>query len=287
MDPRYISKGGQSRAVMSPESLSFADSLFPGATEAGIAGNYGFGAASGCAGCYDDYYNWDPNEHTGIDLATNGGAAPAEFNSLVSGQVICYGGTAGSANPGNNTACGSYPDYGGGGVDGTGSGNLSILTPDGAMVTYGHTDISYADVNDTVTYGTPLGTSGCMAAVGVCEGGYHVHLEVRLPLDGPDSPYVLVDPALYFNGGYCQQGFCPDGMQDQGGQGGQAAPAASGGEIQPGGQGSPAASGGSFTANDGKQYVTGENGYAYQVVTAADGKQYLVDPATGEATLRY
>jgi hypothetical protein len=207
LDDTYQSVGGQPRAVMSPESTSYMEGLFPGASQSALSGNYGFGAKSGCVNadgtsCYSKYINWDPDQHTGIDIATNGGESSGKFSNLVSGTVICYGSQTGSANPGNNTACGSYPDWSpGGGVDGTGSGNLSILTADKAMVTYGHTDISYAQLDGQVTKGTPLGMSGTM-------NGYHVHLEVRLPI-GQGGQYVLVDPDLYFDGYYCGQGYCP------------------------------------------------------------------------------
>ena len=306
-DPDYVSVGGQQRAVMTPESTAYLDRMFIGGTQAALDGNYGFGAASGCAGCYDDYENWDPNQHTGIDVATNQGQAPEAFNSLVSGTVICYGSQAGTANPGMNTACGAYPDYGGGGVDGSGSGNLAVLTDDGAMVTYGHTDISAVGLNNRVEAGQPLGTSGCMAAVGVCEGGYHVHLEVRLPI-GEGGNYVLVDPNVYFNNGYCDQGFClgtespvaqpPGGVQTNPVQ--QSAPASNG--YYTGGQyvsqtttPAPGLGGGGYTPAPQQQqampapaaYDQGvDTGQTYQVVTDASGRQYEV-MADGSQRLIY
>lgn len=188
----------QPKATVDPASLSWADALVPNGMSNTLnspGGPYGYKSRTDLP-YYGDYMGWDPNEHTGWDIPTNN--QPTEFNNLVSGTVVCYGS---QGDPGTGTSsCGAYPDDNGG-VDGSGSGNISIKTPDGALVTYGHAGQSYAQLGGQVSAGTPLGVSGSM-------NSYHVHVEVMLPV-GQGGEYVLVDPSLYFGGYYCQYGYCP------------------------------------------------------------------------------
>jgi len=199
------------KAVMDEQSTAYLDALYPGAAQETLNGAYGFGAPDGCiprGSCYDDYYNWDPNFHPGEDVyGPGGGAEGASVNSLVSGHVVCKFGAGQSAD--TMSGCGAYGDESrpiydaNGAIIGYESGNLSIQTDDGAIVTYGHTNSTPLEVGDPVTAGQAVG------AMGIGGGAYHTHLEVRLPI-GPNGEYTLVDPNNYFNGYYCDQGFCPD-----------------------------------------------------------------------------
>lgn len=180
-------------AQENPQTLSYLEALIPGESQAYLnSGSYGFKDDQGIA-MYCKYWDWSCTAHTGLDLPTNGSQS---FNSLTSGTVICAG--AGS-NPSPDTtrsgySCNSYNDSEGG------VGNITIQTADRAQITYGHSRSSNFNVGDTVNAGDALGMSGN-------NNGYHVHLEVRLPI-APDGGYVLVDPNVYFNNGYCNQGFC-------------------------------------------------------------------------------
>ena len=188
-------------ATENPQTTSYLDSLIPGGSASYLAqtngpngkGPYGFKDQVG-VGQYCNYWDWNCDAHTGLDILTNGSQ---EFNSLVSGKVVCTGeGSNVADTTRSGYSCGSYPDLSQGG----GVGNLTIQTEDGAMVTYGHTKTSYYNVGDQVQFGQPIGMSGY-------DSGWHVHLEVRLPI-APDGGYVLVDPNVYFNNGYCDRGFC-------------------------------------------------------------------------------
>ena len=216
-DTSYIPGGGlghyggipnmEPRAVMNAENLAYLDMLGPGAAQSALEGQYGFGSPNACGpDCYADYWGWDPNYHPALDVSMGSPSSPVQFNSLVSGTVICVG-DGNYGNPSPNTGCGAYPDYQGGGFGGeNSSGNLSILTADKAIVTYGHATNLAPGIQGggQVSAGQPLASTGSMTG----PNGYHVHLEVQLPL-GPSGEYVLVDPDMYFNGYYCNRGYCP------------------------------------------------------------------------------
>lgn len=175
-------------------TVGWMDLLAPGLSATYLAdpNAYGFKEDQGIA-MYCDYWDWSCTAHTGIDIGTNGST---QFNSLVSGKVVCTGAGSNQADTTRSGySCGSYEDVGGG------IGNLTVETPDGAMVTYGHTRSSMYGVGQQVQAGQPLGMSGN-------NNGYHTHIEVRLPI-APDGGYVLVDPNAYFGGYYCDKGYCP------------------------------------------------------------------------------
>jgi murein DD-endopeptidase MepM/ murein hydrolase activator NlpD len=206
MDPGYTPTGvvgplggapnAEPRAIMSPESTAYLEALIPGGSAQALQDGYGFGANTGCAGCYDGYLGWDPNLHTGMDISTGG--APAEYSAVGGGTVVCVMGEGSTGGPG----CGAYPDYSRLDADGNPmSGNITVQGADGSLTTYGHSSASALAVGDPVAAGEMLGVSGNM-------NGYHVHLEVQLPI-GANGEYVLVDPNVYYNGGYCDRGFCP------------------------------------------------------------------------------
>lgn len=183
---------GQPMSAIDQQSTAWADGLLPGAGAATAQNGYGFGTDLGI----NLYGNYGPDWacstcHTGVDVPTNGSQ---QFNSLVSGTVVCYG-EAGDDGSDKQHSCGAYGDVGGG------IGNLTIETADHAIVTYGHVRQGFVGLGGEVSSGQALGMSGD-------NGGYHVHVEVRLPV-GPGGAYQMVDPNLYFSGYYCQYGFCP------------------------------------------------------------------------------
>lgn len=182
-------------------SRAWADAIVPG----GAANStYGFGDDQGIS-MYCNYRDWSCTQHTGLDIGTGEGSAP--INSTSAGTVVCYGEQSAANNPG--VGCGAYTDSGGGMdggyVDDSGtvhsSGNLSVLMPSGAVIIYGHMRSSNYGLGDQVPAGGQIGMSGE-------NNGYHVHAEVQLPI-GAGGLYQLVDPNLYYAGGYCSQGFCP------------------------------------------------------------------------------
>lgn len=216
-DTSYVPGGGlgkyggipntEPRAVMNAENLAYLDMLGAGAAQSALAGGYGFGSPNACGPtCYDSYWGWDPNYHPALDVNMGSPTASVPYNSLVSGTVICVG-DGNYGNPSPNTGCGAYPDYQNGGFGGEySSGNLSILTDDQAIVTYGHSTNLAPGIKGggQVSAGQQLAMTGSMTG----GDGYHVHLEVQLPL-GPNGEYTLVDPDMYFNGYYCDRGYCP------------------------------------------------------------------------------
>ena len=306
IDPNYVPTGGlgmyggipndQPKAVTTPETMSYLEALIPGASQAMLSdpnGVYGFGSNSGCAGCYDGYWGWDPNLHPGLDVASNP-SAQEQFGSLVDGTVICVGSTD-YGNPSTTGGCGAYPDTQHGGLTPDASGNLSILTDDGAIVTYGHTSTLDPSVQGggRVTAGQTLGLSGSMTG----PDGHHTHLEVRLPI-GPNGEHILVDPNVYFNGGYCDQGFCPfnpasadpttAGMTPASQTTPALAPTSQPAPAQPQSTAAPAAAPAAAAPLPAPSYYDQgtTTGQTYQVVTDAQGRQYEV-MADGSQRLIY
>jgi hypothetical protein len=196
LDPTANSPAGEPVAVLDQGSTGWAEQLTPGGQQALLGGGYSYGDDQGLP-YYGDYANWDcPTCHPGTDIITDGSQP---FTALTSGTVIAAGGT------------GYYEDETGG------IGELTIQTDDGAIITYGHTNSTPLAVGDEVTLGEEIGMSGFAG------DAWHVHAEVKLPI-GPDGSLVPVDPAMYYSGEYCSQGYCPDGVQQ-----GQAAPQQAGG----------------------------------------------------------
>lgn len=180
-------------AMEGPETVGWMDLLAPGMSTSYLSDPdaYGFKDDQGI-NMYCNYWDWSCTAHTGIDIPMNPGT---EYGSLVNGTVVCLGGQGQADTTRSGYSCGSYDDVGGG------IGNLSVMTADKAIVTYGHSRQSYYNLGDTVQVGQPLGLSGE-------NNGGHLHMEVRLPI-APDGGYVLVDPNLYFGGHYCDMGYCP------------------------------------------------------------------------------
>lgn len=179
-------------AQMTPETVSYLETMAPGAAQGALNNDYGYKSQG--PRYYCNYVNWQCDMHTGLDVPLG---QNQEYNGLVSGQVVCVGGATSASYDGAPYQCGSYDTD-----DGTGIGNITVRTPKGAYVTYGHTQTNYVQMDQQVTPGQPIGTAGYA-------NGYHVHLEVRLPI-GNGGEYLMVDPNLYFNGYYCNIGFCPE-----------------------------------------------------------------------------
>lgn len=186
----------ETRAVWSVENMSYLEAMSPGLAQAAYDNGYGFkseypSTPEDPGNYYCDYAGWNCNLHSGLDIP-----APAytQMNALTSGKVICVGGeSSATSNPG--VGCGAYGDSINGGI-----GNISVLEPNGAVVVYGHMNSSNYGLDKEVAAGVPIGGSGGMAS-------NHVHLDVKLPI-GPNGEYMLVDPNMYFNNGYCDRGYC-------------------------------------------------------------------------------
>jgi hypothetical protein len=223
IDASYVPGGGlgapggepntQPKAILTPQTTAYLETLMPGAAETFEGSGYGFGSPDGCTTpdghkCYGNYWGWDPNYHPGDDVFVDPTQA-TPFNNLIDGKVVCVGMEDGG-NSAWTAGCGAYPDYS---VAGS-PGNITVQTADNStQVTYGHTSALQTNADGSpivagqeVTTGDPLGMTGSMSYDDAGNlVGFHTHLEVRLALD-PNDPgkFTLVDPTVYFNNGYCQ-----------------------------------------------------------------------------------
>lgn len=200
-----IAPSGEAISVDDAQSTGWINAILPGHQDTYLAeGGYGFGDDVGayCNGrpCYENYENWGCGTcHTGTDIPTNGSEP---FTATQAGTVVCSngqgpgGGTSYSNGAGGAIGCTAY-----GSADTGAPGQITVETPDGALLTYGHANVMNVMPGDEVTPGMELGMSGNL-------NGYHVHAEVQLPI-GPGGSYVLVDPNLYYSGYYAAQGFSP------------------------------------------------------------------------------
>jgi hypothetical protein len=176
------------RGIWALENMGYLEGMFADAAATTFNNNYGFKDSGPRKYC--NYANWQCDKHSGIDVPTQYDGQ--QFNSLVSGTVVCSGGTSSQNNPG--VGCNGYGD------DGGGIGQISVMEPSGAVVVYGHMKSSNYQAGDQVTAGHPVGLSGTAVIP-------HVHLDVLLPV-GTNGEYMLVDPNLYFNNYYCDRGYC-------------------------------------------------------------------------------
>ena len=91
LDPVGITGQGQNIVAMAPENTGYLEALGPGASEAALATDYGFGEASKCPGCYENYPpDWDPNAHPGMDIPVGSPSAPSPYNNMVLGHGRLY-----------------------------------------------------------------------------------------------------------------------------------------------------------------------------------------------------
>jgi N-acetyl-anhydromuramyl-L-alanine amidase AmpD len=316
-----LAPSGELISVDDESSTGWINGITPGGQGAYLEeGGYGFGedagaycpTASGMRPCYENYENWDCGTcHTGTDIPTEGAQV---YTATIGGKVVCSngvgpgGGDSFSNGAGGSVGCGAY-----GSQDPvTGAitpGQLTVETPDGALLTYGHSSQMLVNVGDTVTPGQEIGVSGNM-------NGFHIHAEVQLPI-GPGGSYILVDPNLYYSGHYCGQGYCPtSGIPPEQQAPAQQAPAQqpslapySQPSTQPSQQAyaqsyaPPQAAAPAPATQPAAQPYTAPAAPAPTTTTAAPaaaptytapqlvtdeyGRQYSIDPATGYATLVY
>lgn len=229
----------QRPVVEDDANSSYLNGLYDGAAsnylygnaESGTAVKYGFkdwndatyfDTSCQCQrGLYYNYWDWNEHAHTGMDIGT---PAFTPYNALSSGTVVCDGNYGSGF---DSTGCGAYND-----VMHGGTGNITTLHSDFgdcsagsgstgcAAIIYGHSnkfadtvplgEDGYTHLGSVIGAGNPLGISGG-------ENADHIHLEVQLPLNGLDNPWVIVDPEAYYNNVYChpadhqQWDFCPYG----------------------------------------------------------------------------
>jgi murein DD-endopeptidase MepM/ murein hydrolase activator NlpD len=200
MDVVALPNGGNAAAPGTDESWMMNQA---GGAEAPVSSEYGGPVVNPDWYVYQEAHGGSRYGHYGYDIAYPRGT-PIQATETMSGTVLCSG--CGSYCTGTVAADGSLQcDY-------VGVGEIQVAldpaTQGGNQITiqYGHMLGSSVAAGDTISPGTPIGTTGYAGT------GDHLHQEARAtcPGMGYQDDWKYLDPTLVLNGYYQTHDACTD-----------------------------------------------------------------------------